>query len=109
VDDANILGSFDWHPYLGFGLFTADNQRIGVVEEVGTDPFSGEAILIVRDDHPSNAPLCIPARKIGIISRFRLMLDLVGPQVPVSEWRQPAYYDRLQARRYGSTSPKGTV
>lgn len=97
MDQANSLASFDWQAYLGCGLFTADNQRVGVVKDLRTDPRSGEVFLIVQDNHPSGVPLCVPATKIGIVTRFRLMLDLVSKQVPVREWRENNYGDLMQA------------
>ncbi|TVR69870.1 MAG: PRC-barrel domain containing protein [Sphaerobacteraceae bacterium] len=78
-----------WQDYLGRDVYTADNQQIGLVVDVRTDPQSRELYLIVQDSaDPSAQPLCIPAEAVGVATRFRLMLDLVSDRLPKDEWSQ---------------------
>ncbi len=80
---------FNWQDYLGRDVYTADNQQIGVVVDVRTDPRTKDLYVIVQDGtDPSAQPLCIPAETIGVATRFRLMLDLVSDRLPKDEWSQ---------------------
>jgi hypothetical protein len=88
--------TFDWQVSLGRDLYTADNQHIGIVESVRTDPRSGKTFLIVTGPD-TEKPLCIPVETIGIISRFRLMLDLSRNRAPFGEWQQADCSDSLPA------------
>lgn len=88
---------FDWQVYRGRDLFTADNQRVGIVSDVRKDPWSGDLFLIVRDDDPCGVPLGIPTTRIGVATRLRLMLDVVGKKAPVREWREIGYRNLFPA------------
>lgn len=73
--------TFDWTVYLGREIYTADNQRVGVVRDVRADPSNDRRLLRVDPGHKFEQPLCIPIDHVGIVTRSRLMLDLTAARL----------------------------
>lgn len=73
--------TFDWSRYLGRDVYTADNQRVGVVRDVRADPRSGKRALQIDPGQTFEQPLCIPIDLVGIVTRSRLMLDLTATRL----------------------------
>ena len=63
--------------YVGRDLFTADNHWIGIVREMREHPRDGSIVLIVYSDHPDQRPVCVKASEIGVVTRTRVMLDVM--------------------------------
>jgi hypothetical protein len=69
--------------YVGRHVYTADNQHLGIINDICTDETSGEQFLLVErltgpDD---DKELCISSRDIGIVSHKRVTLDVTSSKL----------------------------
>lgn len=101
--EGHILNSYvpdhiDWYAYEGYELATTDGVRLGIVESVLVDERTGEHLLSINTNQQTEARLRVPINAVGVISRSRLLLDIMADRIDIFRMGWIDYSDQREAR-----------